>query len=185
MNTGDKKMYVPAVLAAACGVYLLSVGIPCMVTLLEEPQEIRLNVPPRADVQSSRDVQPGTFTVTIPLEEFIQRAWTSDQRALVTYGRPVGLVPAGSDHVVVRYWLPRTDVVGTFYYTENHVPAMRSLASDIGTIHRNGNTLIVNPERNARGGALRILGGLGLLIGAFACFLAARGPTNATQRQTP
>ena len=71
-------------------------------------------LPPNYELQSAKNVQPGTFKVVVrTLDEFKDLLGGQDQKVLVVYQE--GLI---SDPAYIDYWVPRKDGIFNYYREE-------------------------------------------------------------------
>ena len=78
---------------------------------LSEQQSVSVWLPKNAEIRSSKEVQPGTFKITVSLGEFQEKTDLAEWRVLVVYFEMDPNLALGP---FLEYWLPRGD--GTFYY---------------------------------------------------------------------
>jgi len=164
--------YSLALLFGALGTYFSYIAHDRFYGALDPAQTYNLMLPASADVRPQDAVKPGTFTVQVSTEDFRDLAKRADQRMLATYGVP--FEESESEELILKYWLPRTDVVGTFYYAEEHVrmPFLHR-ASVIRSIHTANGILTVDTKRTGWGMGWS-LGALCLFVLVGVCFHPTR-----------
>lgn len=137
------------------------VALDCFFGELAPEQVIKLPLPEQAEIRPQWQVQPGTFAIDVSVDDLIARANMSGLKTLVAYEK------FGSDNakkVKVFYWLPRTDIPGTFYRaTETFFPYSK-WSTTIGRLEIRGRALHVEPRRNVGRGAMGAFGAVVLLL---------------------
>lgn len=128
------------VVVAACIVGMVHTARAAL-GLLPEPVALAVWLPAGAEVRPEYEVQPGTFTIRVSLEEFKTRFPTG---GLVTY--PSAVRHSASDQTW-RIVLWQQQGGGIFYRATQEImrPASWPSFADIGEVRMAGNQLILQP----------------------------------------
>lgn len=125
-----------------------------------QPQKVMVDLPPNtAALLPSTRVTPGTFKISLPLEEFFEKAKTTPG-AIIMFG-PGYEESEKANCVELNYWLP---VGSVFYFSQKQVTPKWPHSVTIGEVRYLGkNELLVTPARDSE------IIGIAFFL-AFVCF---------------
>ncbi|MBI2624321.1 hypothetical protein HYW67_02390 [Candidatus Parcubacteria bacterium] len=124
---------------AAAG-YLVSVKAAALVP--PSPETLAVWLPAGAEIRTTHEVKPGTFSVTLPLDEFRGRFPTGGP---VTYPQDWKVFSSDgrTEPITIWYVQPGSAV---FYKTEQRIPSPGWSRFRIGTLRAEGGAIVAYPQ---------------------------------------